>query len=392
MKIAFVGGARYSQPLDPTSEKKFRVLRELGDLYIIGFSKNLLPRKFTRYGHFYLLPKLPFATARYGEMFLLGTVLAFWLILRHEVRILVAQSPYEGFAAALAKNAAAAFGVKVELIVESHGDFEESLFLQRRILFPALYRFIMRYAARFALKHGDRLRAVSDSTRRQLEQWVSGKTIHQFTTWTDIDVFCRAGKEAGHKFGESILYTGMLIPRKGVHHLVRAFAEIVLAFPEARLIIMGGEENRGYAAELKYLVKQSGLDGRVEFTGEVTQADLAQRMGQARVFVLPTYSEGLPRVVIEAMAAGLPVVATAASGIPEVIEDGVTGFLVPPGDEAALAQRLRWVLDNPEKAEEVGCRARDFVQRFFSTERYVDGYAAVFKESRTNDQESEAVS
>ena len=126
-------------------------------------------------------------------MFVLGPFLALWLILRHGVQVLVAQSPYEGFAAALAKKVAGWCGCRVALVVENHGDFEESLFMQRRIRLPRLYRFLMRRVAGFTLKHADGLRAISRSTRAQLERWVPGKPLVQFPTWTDIEVFLQAG-------------------------------------------------------------------------------------------------------------------------------------------------------------------------------------------------------
>ena len=198
VKACFIGGARYSQPLDTTNEKKFRALKSLGELFVIGFSHDLRPRRFTEHAHFYLLSKLPLPVMRYAEMFVLGPFLTIWLIFRHGVQILVAQSPHEGFAGALAKNIADWFGYNVALVVESHGDFEDTLFMQRRIRFPGLYRFLMRRVAGFTLKQADVLRAVSHSTRAQLERWVSAKPLVQFPTWTDIEVFLRAGLNNGN--------------------------------------------------------------------------------------------------------------------------------------------------------------------------------------------------
>ena len=131
--ICFIGGTRYSKPLNATAEKKFRALKSLGELFVIGFSQDLRLRRFTEHANFYLLPKIPIPVLRYAEMFILGPLLACWLIFRRRIQVLVAQSPYEGFAAALAKKIAGWLGRKVVLVVENHGDFEESLFLYRRI-------------------------------------------------------------------------------------------------------------------------------------------------------------------------------------------------------------------------------------------------------------------
>jgi glycosyltransferase involved in cell wall biosynthesis len=378
-KVAFIGGARYSQPLDATSEKKWRLLSELGEMFVIGFSQDLRPRRFTQHAHFYLLPKFPLPVLRYLAMFTVGPALTLWLILKQGVRILVAQSPYEGFAAAVAKVLARLVGFQVVLIVENHGDFEVSIFLQRRVRCQNLYRWLMRRTARFALQHADLLRAISDSTRKQLETWSPGKPIVQFPTWTDIEVFLKAGESDGAR-EPVILYAGVLIPRKGVHHLLRAFAKVVQEFPEVRLEIVGRDENPEYAEELRQEVFRLRLNGRVSFVGEVPQVELANRMRRSRVFVLPTYSEGLPRVVFEAMATSVPVIATAVSGIPEIIQNEITGFLVPPGDEEALAERLRWVLKHPQEAKAMGHRAREFARSFFSPEAYLAGYRRLFEE------------
>ena len=178
--VCFIGGMRYSKPLDPTSEKKFRALAGLGRIYVIGFSADARPRIFTQHAHFYLLPNLPLPVLRYAAMFTAGPMLALWCVLRHGVRVLVAQSPYEGFAAAWAKLLARLLGRRVALVVESHGDFEVSLFLQRRVPFRRLYRFLMRPCARFALKQADMLRAVSSSTRQQLERWFRKRNYSNF--------------------------------------------------------------------------------------------------------------------------------------------------------------------------------------------------------------------
>ncbi len=378
MRVCFLGGARYPQPLDATSAMKFRALAVLGEVFVIGFSHDMKPRRFTEHAHFYLFPKWSLPVLRYATMFTIGAWLALWLIWRHGVQILVAQSPYEGFAAAVAKLLVRLLGRRTVLIVENHGDFEVSLFLQRRVRWPGLYRWLMRRTARFALRHADLLRAVSGSTQEQLQRWAPGKRIVRFPAWTYIEVFLEAGVQEGQRQLE-IVYAGVLIPRKGVHHLIRAFAQVAPEFPQARLAIIGRTENPAYAEELKSLVAELGLDGRVAFVEELPQADLAQRMRRGLVFVLPSVSEGLGRVAIEAMATGMPVVGSRVGGIPEMVQDGVTGFLVPPGDEAALAERLRWVLEHPQEAEAMGCRAREFARTFFSPEAYLAGYRRLFE-------------
>ena len=257
---------------------------------------------------------------RYAEMVAVGLCLACWLIVRHGVQILVAQSPYEGFGAALAKKIAHRFGYKIALVVESHGDFVESLFLQRRVFFPRLYKILMRLVARFTCRHADVLRVISYLTKQQLEHWAPGKPIYQFSTWTDIDVFLQAGAEETARAGQHIMYAGVLIPRKGVHYLIAAFASIAQDYSQVSLLIIGHADNKAYAATLQEQVGRLCLAGRVQFVDQVPPA-LAASMRHV-VFVLPSTSEGLGRVIIEAMATGLPVIGSRVGGIPEMVQDG----------------------------------------------------------------------
>jgi glycosyltransferase involved in cell wall biosynthesis len=126
-------------------------------------------------------------------------------------------------------------------------------------------------------------------------------------------------------------------------------------------------------------VNKLGLKDRVRFMGAMSQSELAYWMANSSVLVLPSTSEGLGRVIIEAMATGTPVIGSRVGGIPELVEDGVSGFLVPTGDEIALAERLRWILTNPDNAGAMGERGRRFVEHFFSTESYLNGYKQIFE-------------
>jgi glycosyltransferase involved in cell wall biosynthesis len=377
LKVCFLSRARYAQPLDPTAARKFLALRTLGEMHVIGFAGGLRPLCFTQHARFYLLPDLPSVLLRYAVMATAGFLVAFWVVARHDVGVVVAQSPYEGALAAVLKRAAAITGRRVVLIVESHGDFEESPFLQRSVPLARVARPLLRGAARFGLRAADLLRAVSGTTRRQLEEWTAGRSVHVFPAWTDLELF-REPRAARDRTTQEVLFAGGIAPQKGVHHLIAAFDALAPAFPGARLVIAGAVLNRRYAASLRQEVGRRGLAGRVRFTAHLPQQLLATRMREAAVLALPSLSEGLPRVVLEAMAAGCPVVATRVGGIPEVIEDGRTGLLVPPGDEGSLSDALRRLLARPEDAAAMGQRARASAAALFSPDRYLRGYSELF--------------
>ena len=167
----------------------------------------------------------------------------------------------------------------------------------------------------------------------------------------------------------------MLIPRKGVHLLLKAFAE--LDHPRARLHLVGGAENSAYAESLRQTAAELGISERANFAGAVSQRELAGYFAAARVMVLPSLSEGLGRVVVEAMLLGTPVIGSRVGGIPDMIVDGENGYLVEAGNEAELTAALRRIY--AEDVTAMGEKARAFAEDFFSPRKYVDGYRRLFE-------------
>ena len=108
------------------------------------------------------------------------------------------------------------------------------------------------------------------------------------------------------------------------------------------------------------------------------RTDLDRLLPSLDALVLPSYSEGLPNVVLEAFAAGVPVVATAVGGIPEIVADGENGYLVPPGDATALAARMRDLLGSRSRRREMGQRGKERVQEEYTFETQARAYARLF--------------
>ena len=186
---------------------------------------------------------------------------------------------------------------------------------------------------------------------------------------------------------DGLLFVGRLTPHKGVDVLIRALP------PDGALTIVGSEGHdpnfpeRGYPELLRSLA--SGR--RVRFAGAVNDAELATEYRRAVALVLPSVertcygrtvavSELLGLVVLEAMASGTPVVASRVGGLPEVVEDGETGFLVPPGDVAALRERISRLLDDPALASRMGARARDRVLARWTWARCAQQCLAAYRE------------
>jgi glycosyltransferase involved in cell wall biosynthesis len=164
-----------------------------------------------------------------------------------------------------------------------------------------------------------------------------------------------AAADAGDAGGEGepgyLLFVGRLRIRKGVEVLLAALAELRRRVPTAVLRIAGDGEHR---AALEACADELGVRDAVSFLGTCDAARVRRLLGGAVAMVVPSIYEGMPLVVLEAMAAGTPVVASAVSGIPEVVVDGETGWLVPPESPAALAATLAAVLADPAEAARRG--------------------------------------
>jgi glycosyltransferase involved in cell wall biosynthesis len=167
---------------------------------------------------------------------------------------------------------------------------------------------------------------------------------------------------------------GRLIDGKGHVDLLHAFRTLIERVPSARLAIIGDGPER---AALERLTSTLALDAYVHFLGY--RADAATLMHSFDVFVLPSWSEGFGLVVLEAMAAAKPVVATDVGALPEIVVDGVTGSLVPPHDPSALATALHDLIAQPERARAMGQRGRARFEQHFTLGQMLDGTSAVYQ-------------
>jgi glycosyltransferase involved in cell wall biosynthesis len=157
-----------------------------------------------------------------------------------------------------------------------------------------------------------------------------------------------------------VLFVGAVIPRKRVLDVVDAVAHA----PDASLRIVGGAPDRDYAAAVAARVRTLGLEDRVKWLGSLTAEQLSAEYQRASVLVLPSAQETSPLVIAEAMAAGVPVVATPVGGVADLVEEGRTGFLVEVGDTNALAQRLDELLRDERTRRAFASAARSSAERF----------------------------
>ncbi|RIL05742.1 MAG: colanic acid biosynthesis glycosyltransferase WcaL [Proteobacteria bacterium] len=170
---------------------------------------------------------------------------------------------------------------------------------------------------------------------------------------------------------------GRLAPQKGQLLLVDAFAELIAAGNDARLVLAGDGELR---AAIEERIAHHGLGDRIAITGWVGSEQIRELLGESRALVLPSFAEGLPVVIMEAFALGRPVVTTYVAGIPELVEPGRSGWLVPAGTVAPLVAALQEALDLPTaRLDEMGAVGRARVLREHTTPGQVDALEALLR-------------
>jgi glycosyltransferase involved in cell wall biosynthesis len=246
------------------------------------------------------------------------------------------------------------------------------------------------------LRAADRVIAVSPHIADQAMQLgVQSKRLRVIRSGVDTEHFRpralpRERAAARQRLGlaaeaKLVLFVGNLEPRKQVDVLVRAMASVRQQLPDAALIVVGSGESAGVqdqTARLIRLTHDLGLaaDDAVRFVGRVEDERLLDYYAAADIFALPSSSEAQGIVALEAMACGLPVVASAVGGLLGTIQDGLTGFLVPPGEVPALAERLLALLVDDNLREATGTAARQAVEREFSWTRAVEATVEVYRD------------
>jgi len=217
-----------------------------------------------------------------------------------------------------------------------------------------LYRLVSRYS--------DMTTPVSEAVRLQYQN-ISKSRL--FTIYNSINVdqyACERKPLTGSKV--VIGCTGRLHEKNGHLHLIEAASILDNRKLCYRFVGSGEEETK-----LKELVKQKHLDDCINFVG--FRYDIPRQLAMLDIYVQPSLYEGLPNSVLEAMASGLPVIATDVGGTSEAIIDGKTGLLIPPKDAKAIAEKITYLIEHPDVARRIGCNAKAYVKRRFSIESMV---------------------
>jgi glycosyltransferase involved in cell wall biosynthesis len=327
-RVLFVGRTRYARPLALTHERKFAALGQLLDLRVVGTAgsgSGDLPRFTLIAGRFFYL-RAPFVVARELRSF------------RPEA--IVAQSPYEGLVALAARTLARS---SAKVIVEIHGDWTTASRYYGSPLRKLAGPFADR-AAELAVRRADAVRTVSEFTAGMVRR-LGVEPAAIFHTYTEIGAFVEHEPRPLPDEGR-LAFVGVLERYKNIDGLVAAWRLAAPRLPGVTLELVGdGRKVETVEALLRDVPGQTVWHRRLE------PAEVADLLDRSWALVLPSFSEGLPRVAIESLARGRPVIGSTGGGIPDAVRDGENGLLVPVGETGPLAEAIvRFCTDSDLRA------------------------------------------
>jgi glycosyltransferase involved in cell wall biosynthesis len=312
-----VGRTRYALPLAPSLRRKFDALRDRVDLRVLGSGEGGDET-------FSLYPPGALDGLRYHA----GLPLRVARELRaHPAEAILVQGPHEAALVLLGRSLARS---RAQVIVDVHGDWRTATRLYgspaRRLLDPLADR-----AAAWALRRAEKVRTVSDYTTGLVRE-LGREPAATFPAFMDLDPFL--GPPAPLPERPVALFVGVLELYKNVDGLAEAWRTVAARVPDAQLRIVGRGSRR---AVVERLVRE--LPERTQWDEQLAPEEVARALDESSLLVLPSRSEGMGRVVVEALLRGRPVLGSNVGGIRDLVRDGENGLLFGPGDLAAALER-----------------------------------------------------
>ena len=261
------------------------------------------------------------------------------------------------------------------------------LFNLPRSQFSWLRVAISQLITRIVCKFADKVRCVSQSLmteakradipQRKLVLVPSRCDVQRFNPQVWQNARGEVRRQLGVDNKKVVMFIGTLSVHKGLSYLLKAMPQICSLYPETAVVLVGSGP---LMDELKSLALELGIADKTIFCGRIPYEQIPAYLSAADIFAFPSIDEGLPRAVMEAMAMELPVVGTKVGGIPELVQNGQTGFLVDPCNPQQIADALNLLLQKPHLASEMGRSARNEIVSNYSFEEGIKRYISLIYE------------
>lgn len=211
----------------------------------------------------------------------------------------------------------------------------------------------------------------NDLKNRASQRGYTGKGIEALIPPAIDTTFFKPGLHCKRSDRLKIVSVGRLVWKKGYEYAIRAANILQEKGIDFEYNIIG---DGAHLQALQFIIKESGLESKVNLLGEQPPENIKEQLEQSDVFVHPAISEGFSNAVLEAQAMGLPVICTDADGLPENIENAITGFVVPKWDTGAIADKLIYFANNKDKIAEMGSKGIERVNKYFTIDKQVEAF------------------
>jgi len=370
--VLFIAPTTYQLPLTENLKKKFITLSEVCNVSVLAFanSKTFLNET---YGNFYLNKKIKNRLINYFRIIQISIFTTHKIIKKENIDIVCFQDPVSSFFSILFLKVRRA---EVKIVVETHGDFIETLSLEKNLVLPRLYKKLFYIMAKYSIGKSNIIRAVSSSTEQQVLDIDSSKSVVRFPAWIDFKDFQNIEPKPLSKDKFNILFIGSVTDRKKPHMIIEAIQRI--NDKSYHLSIVGPAPNEKYFKELKDLIDKSDLQNQVSLIGPVDRESVKDYYSTSNLMILPSISEGLARVIFESQVAMCPVLVTDAPGMSDIVIDGQTGYVFESNNLDSLCLKIEYIKDNYDEASLVAKNAKGFILSNYSEDNFKFSFKKLF--------------
>ena len=370
--VLFIAPTTYQLPLTENLKKKFITLSEVCNVSVLAFanSKTFLNET---YGNFYLNKKIKNRLINYFRIIQISIFTTHKIIKKENIDIVCFQDPVSSFFSILFLKVRRA---EVKIVVETHGDFIETLSLEKNLVLPRLYKKLFYVMAKYSIGKSNIIRAVSSSTEQQVLDINSSKSVVRFPAWIDFKDFQNIEPKPLSKDKFNILFIGSVTDRKKPHMIIEAIERS--NDKSYNLSIVGPAPNEKYFKELKDLIDKSDLQNQVSLIGPVDRESVKDYYSTSNLMILPSISEGLARVIFESQVAMCPVLVTDAPGMSDIVIDGQTGYVFESNNLDSLSLKIEYIKNNYEEASLVAKNAKGFILSNYSEDNFKFSFKKLF--------------
>ena len=366
-KVLFVSPTVYSNPLTKDIQKKFQSLSNVCNPIVYAFSEE----KFTSSVEgveaiFNKKNKNRFLN--YLKIIFLFFFKIPKIVKDQNIDIVCLQDPITGFFTIFSLKIRKS---PVKIVVETHGDFIDTIGLEKNLLIPKFYTSIFSYLAKYSIKKADLIRSISDFTEKQVLNFGYQGLFVRFPAWINIDNYLNTDIQRSYSDTFKIIFVGSVTDRKNPKIIIESLETID---GDVSLEIIGQTPNLKYLKELNNLISSSKYSERITMTPFIEPEQLISKYASANLFILPSKSEGLGRVIIEAQATACPVLVSSNTGMVDLIIENETGYIFENNNKNDLSNKIQYIMNNYESALQTGLNSKNFIKENQSVANFEFGY------------------